>query len=146
MREEFYNELYILNNDDTAFFGLLHSAETYGFLEQIGYFYVYKTSEIYVFKYDPKNSNLIIRTIFNNMRYFYIQSDNTILEKSNLAYKYFEKNIWILDKYFPYVTEGFNFILNVLDLYLNSPFFSESEKNKLNAFRTKVINKKMNKK
>ena len=33
MREEFYNELYILNNDDTAFFGLLHSAETYGFLE-----------------------------------------------------------------------------------------------------------------
>ena len=141
MREEFYNELYILNNDDTAFFGLLHSAETYGFLEQIGYFYVYKTSEIYVFKYDPKNSNLIIRTIFNSMRYFYIQSDNTILEKSNLAYKYFEKNIWILDKYFPYVTEGFNFILNVLDLYLNS-FFSESDKNKLNAFRTKVIYKK----
>ena len=121
--------LYILNNDDAAFFWLLHSAETFGFLEQIGYFYVYKTSEIYVFKYDPKISNLIIRTIFNNMRYFYIQSDNTILEKSNLAYKYFEKNIWILDKYFPYVTEGFNYILNVLDLYLNS-FFSESDKNK----------------
>ena len=72
----------------------------FGFLEQIVHFYVYKTSEIYVFKYDPKNSNLIIRTIFNCMRYFYTQSDNTTLEKSILAYKYFGKNIWILDKYF----------------------------------------------
>ena len=29
MGEEFYNELYNLNKDDTAFFGLLHSAETF---------------------------------------------------------------------------------------------------------------------
>ena len=50
------------------------------------------------------------------MKYFYIQSDNTTLEKSNLAYKYFYKNFNNLVTYLPYITEGFDFILNVLDL------------------------------
>ena len=36
MNKQFYNQIYYINNDDTAFFGLLHVAKTYGFLEQIG--------------------------------------------------------------------------------------------------------------
>jgi len=40
MKKEFCDQLYYINNDDTAFFGLLHIVRTYGFLEQIGYFYI----------------------------------------------------------------------------------------------------------
>ena len=42
MKKEFYNEHFGVNDDDTAFFGLIHVAESYGFLEQIGYFYFIK--------------------------------------------------------------------------------------------------------
>ena len=70
MRKEFYNQLYFLNNDDTAFFGVLHKANTYGFLEQIGYFYIFKPKGSYIYRLDPKNMNLIFRSVFNNMKYF----------------------------------------------------------------------------
>ena len=40
MREEFYNQIYIWNSDDTSFFGLLNTVQSYGFLEEIGYLYV----------------------------------------------------------------------------------------------------------
>ena len=76
MKKEFYDELYYINNDNTAFFGLLHVANTYGFLEQIGYFYIFRPKGTYFYRIDPKNMNLIYRSIFNNMKYFYIQSDN----------------------------------------------------------------------
>lgn len=59
--------------------------------------------------------NLIFRNVFNKMLYFYIQSDNTTLEKSNLAYKYFYKNYKPLIKYLPHVTKGLDFILDTLD-------------------------------
>ena len=70
MKKEFYNQLYFLNNDDTAFFGILHKANTYGFLEQVGYFYVFKPKGSYCYRTDPKNMNLIFRSVFNNMKYF----------------------------------------------------------------------------
>jgi hypothetical protein len=91
MREEFYNQIYYINNDDTAFFGLLYVTETFGFLEQIGYFYILRPKGEYNYRNDPKNMNLIFRSIFNNLKYFYIQSDNNFAEKINLAYNYFDK-------------------------------------------------------
>ena len=141
MRNEFYNKLYFINNDDTSFFGLLHVAKTYGFLEQVGYFY-YWTPNSSHYRIDPKNMNLIFRSIFNNMKYFYIQSDNNYEEKKNLAYKYFNKNYVNLIKYLPHVTEGIDFILDTLDLYINSSYFSLSEKKKLSFIKSIFINRK----
>ena len=142
MREEFYNQIYIWNDDDTAFFGLLQTAQSYGFLEQIGYLYVCKKKGSYIYKYDKKNSNLLIRGVFNNMNYFYMQSDNTTLQKNNLAYKYFEKNIKYLETNLPYLTEGFDFIIFILNLYLKSPYFSLNQKNRLKDFKSKIIDRK----
>ena len=138
MRKEFCNQLYFWNDDDTLFFGLLHTAETYGFLEQIGYLYVQKNIHSKNW-YNLKYMNLIFRSVFNNMKYFYLQSANNTLEKYNLAFKYFYKNYEYLLKYIPYVTEGFDFILCVFDLYLNSSFFSNTEKMKLNYMKSKII-------
>lgn len=54
MRKEFYNKLYFLNSDDTAFFGVLHKTNIYGFLEQIGYFYIFQPKGSYCYRTDPK--------------------------------------------------------------------------------------------
>ena len=39
MKKEFHNEIYLIHSDDTIFWGIINSANSYGFLEQIGYFY-----------------------------------------------------------------------------------------------------------
>ena len=39
MKKDLYNQDYHAYTDDTSFFGLIHFANSYGFLEQIGYFY-----------------------------------------------------------------------------------------------------------
>jgi len=142
MKDEFKDELYVLNNDDTAFFGLLHVVETYGFLEDIGYFYILRPRGAVYYRNDPKNTNAIFRSIFNNMRYFYIQSDDTIDDKINLAYKYFDKSYKDLKKNFVYLSEDFDFIIVVLDLYINSNYFNESQKNKLKEIKSKIMTQK----
>ena len=142
MKDEFKDELYVLNNDDTAFFGLLHVVKTYGFLEDIGYFYILRPRGAVYYRNDPKNTNAIFRSIFNNMRYFYIQSDDTIADKINLAYKYFDKSYKDLKKNFVYLSEDFDFIIVVLDLYINSNYFNESQKNKLKEIKSKIMTQK----
>ena len=39
MPKNLYDEDYHMHTDDTLFFGIIHFAGSYGFLEQIGYFY-----------------------------------------------------------------------------------------------------------
>ena len=39
MKKELFNEDYHIHTDDTFFFGIIHFANSYCFLEQIGYFY-----------------------------------------------------------------------------------------------------------
>ena len=142
MKDEFKNELYALNNDDTAFFGLLHVVETYGFLEDIGYFYILRPRGMVYYRNDPKNTNAIFRSIFNNMRYFFIQSDDTREDKSNLAYKYFDKNYKNFKKNMVYLTADFDFMNVVLDLYIYSNYFNETQKNKLKDIKYKIIERK----
>ena len=142
MKDEFKNELYVLNNDDTAFFGLLHVVESYGFLEDIGYFYILRPRGVVYYRNDPKNTNAIFRSIFNNMRYFYIQSDDTTADKSNLAYKYFDKNYKSLKKNMVNLSKDFDFMIDVLDLYINSNYFNESQKNKLKEIKNMINERK----
>ena len=98
MKEELWDENYRINDDDTAFFGIVHVARSYGFLEQIGYFYIIRPPG----SYDINNSNNadeMFRSIFNIMKYFYLQSDNNTLEKSKMAYEYFEKSMNAFGKF-----------------------------------------------
>lgn len=142
MKKEFSDKIYYINNDNTAFFGLLHTAKTYGFLEQIGYFYISRPKGSYYYRNDPKKMNLIYLSIFNNMRYFYLQSDNNAVEKNYLAFEYFNKSIMFFGKFLPNVTYGFNYFLSVLDLYINSSYFNYKKKKKLIYFKSKLIKRK----
>ena len=142
MDKQFENQIYYVNNDDTAFFGLLHVARTYGFLEQIGYFYIIRPHGTYYYRNDPKNMNKIFLSIANNMKYFYIQSDNNTLEKCKLAYNYFEKSMYYFGNYISFVDKELNYILDVFDLYLNSTYFNETQKKQLFYYKSKFIPKK----
>ena len=76
------------------------------------------------------------------MRYFFIQSDDTREDKSNLAYKYFDKNYKDFKKNMVYLTADFDFMNVVLDLYITSNYFNETQKNKLKDIKYKIIERK----
>ena len=90
--------------------------------------------------------NIIFRSIFNNMRYFYLQSDNNTIEKNYMAFEYFNKSMRLFGKFIPNVTMGLDYILNVFDLYINSSYFNNIHKKKLKCFKSKfaATKKKVN--
>lgn len=98
MKKELYNMDYHMHTDDTIFFGIIHFANSYGFLEQIGYFYNIDPNRF--FNKPKKEDDLIIanenlKSLFNIMNYFIIKSDNNSLEKNNIPYKFFDEKVKI---------------------------------------------------
>ena len=90
MKKEFYNEDYRIHPDDTIFFGIIRFANSYGFLEQIGYVYNLdpnrkKGREIYQ-KNITEIANENMKSLFNIMKYFFVQSDDNKIEKNFIAF------------------------------------------------------------
>ena len=141
MKKEFQNEIYFVHSDDTIFWGIINSAESYGFLEQIGYFYN-KDNPVSVIHhyYDPIFINIIFRSLFATLKYYYLQSEENQIEKNFVGYKFFDEKIYKSYKNrTDNLTEGFNYIIDVLNIYINCSFFNESQKNNLIDFKDIII-------
>ena len=139
MPKELYNEDYQAHTDDTSFFGLIHFANSYGFLEQIGYFYNQDPNRRPKNKSKKEKINREIRSLFNIMKYFIIKSDNNFIEKIFIPYKFFEEKVkMILLRDMKYISKDFEFYIDVLNLYLECPFFSKDEKNVILKVRRKI--------
>ena len=148
MKKELYNMDYHMHTDDTIFFGIIHFANSFGFLEQIGYFYNIDPNRF--FNKPKKKDDLIIvnenlKSLFNIMKYFIIKSDNITLEKNNIPYKFFDEKVkTYINDVINKISEEFNFYIEVLNLYLNCPFFSKEKKDKINKYKNKILNRKKN--
>lgn len=144
MPKDLYYENYHAHTDDTIFFGLIHFANSYGFLEQVGYFYNIKPNrrtKIYLDKREKVNSE--IRSLFNIMKYFMIKSDENLIEKNNMPFKFFIKKVkGILKRDMKYLTKGFDFFIEVFNLYLACQFFKQEQKDIIIKFKRKFIFKK----
>ena len=145
MPPELYNEDYHMHTDDTIFFGIVHFAQTYGFLEHIGYFYNVDSERRNKIKENLEdNANKNLRSLFNIMKYFFIKSDNNTNEKNNMAYKFFKEKVLKRkenDKndYINHVTKGFDFFIEVLDMYINCEFFDTDKKNEIKNYKNIII-------
>ena len=73
------------------------------------------------------------------MKYFIIKSDNNFIEKIFIPYKFFEEKVkMILLRDMKYISKDFEFYIDVLNLYLECPFFSKDEKNVILKVRRKI--------
>ena len=78
------------------------------------------------------------------MKYYYEFSDNNLFEKNKGGYFFFQLRIIPRNKrQIKYLTKEFDYINEVLDLYLNSPFFNEEQKMNLKIFKEEVNKRKM---
>ena len=144
MRKKFLKEKYIIHSDDTIFWGIISSANSYGFLEQIGYFYNFENPESTVHHYfDKKIINLIFHSLFSTLKYYYFQTKENELEKNYVCYKFFYEKIYKTHKNMTdYLTDGFEYIIDVLNKYINCDFFNKEQINNFIDFRKLIINRK----
>ena len=146
MRQEFVKEKYIIHNDDTIFWGIICSAISYGFLEQIGYFYNFENSESIVHHYfDTKISNLIFHSLFSTLKYYYFQTKENEFEKNYVCYKFFYEKVYKTHQNMTYyLTNGFDYIIDVLNKYIKCTFFNKEQINNFINFKKFIIKRKRN--
>ena len=145
IKEKYRNTRIIIHNDEVACFCVFRVAKSYGILEQIGYFYNRENSNsITKYNFKPENINGRFHTLFTIMEFYYEQSDNNRFEKTMGGYNFFELRInYMYKRKIKYLTNGFNYINNILDLYLNSPFFNDNQKKNLKKFKIKINKQKL---
>ena len=144
MKKEFHNETYFIHSDDTIFWGIINSAKSYGFLEQIGYFYNIENFNSLIHHYfDSKLMNNIFHSHFATLKYYFFQTEENEIEKNYVGYIFFYEKIY---KYYigriNDLTKGFDYIIDVIDMYVNCSFFNLTQKLNLNHFRNLVIKRK----
>lgn len=144
IKEKYRSERIIIHNDEVACYGVFRVAKSYGILEQIGYFYNRDNPDsITKYNFQAKNINGRFHTLFTIMEFYYEQSDNNTFDKSMGGYNFFDLRVnKMYNKKIKYLTSGFNYINNILDLYINSPFFNKEQKNNLKLFKIKINNQK----
>ena len=77
------------------------------------------------------------------MKYFIIKSDNNIIEKNFMPFKFFAKKVnGIVKRDMKYITEGFDFYIEVINLFLECPFFIKQQKDIFIKLKRKFIIKK----
>ena len=143
MDKKFRKDKFVVYNDDVSIFGLLETAKSFGFLEEIGYIYNWAVPNSTTHKYqDMKYTNEIFKSCFTIMEYFYKQTEDSQFEKRQ-GFSFFTGKIkYYYSKNIEYLTDGFDYIISVLDLYLSSTFYNENQKKTLKKFKDDIISAK----
>ena len=119
--KKFKNEQFEFYEDDVIYFGLTKYANSFGFINQLGYFYNNCIHDSVIKKkFDDIIINKTFRSMFTIMKYFLKLSEEKRKEKLMIAYKFFVKKVYLYRSYIKYLDEGFDYINEVLDLYLKS--------------------------
>lgn len=129
MGKIFLKEKYIVHNDDTIFWGIINSANKYGFLEQIGYFYnTHNPNSIIHHYFNTSIINLIFHSLFATLKFYYFKTKENVIEKNFVCFKFFNDKIYNLyQNMTDCLTNEFDYIIDVLNLYINNSLFNESQ-------------------
>ena len=132
IKEKFIKERIIIHNDEMACYALFCVANSYGTLEQIGYFYNRENpNSITKQNFIPKNINGRFHTLFMLMEFYYIQSNNNSFEKTMGGYNFFILRVnKIYKRKIKYLTRGFNYI-------------NKTKKKNLKIFKDKINKQKL---
>ena len=143
IKEKYRNSRIIIHNDEVACYAVFRVANSYGVLEQVGYYYNRENEKsITKQNFKPENINGRFYSLFTIMEYYFDQSNNNTFEKTMGGYNFFKLRIDLLyRKKIKYLTKGFIYINNILNLYIKSKFFNKTQRTELKRFKDKVISR-----
>ena len=143
---EFIKEQFEIYEEEMIFYGIIKFSKAYGFLDQYGYFYNIKNHDpIIITELNTNKINQIFKGLFMIMKFFYLQSEQNRKEKLLVAFQFFYSKIFIYKDYIQYLTEEFDYIIEILDIYLKSSFLISCEKFFLLFFKSKILERKIQK-
>ena len=128
--EKFLKEKIVIFNDCIILFSLLRNANSYKYIDEIGYYY-YSSNKNSISSYwgNHKKSNKILHSLFSNINFLYEKSENTYLDKYFCIYKvqtaYNLSTIIILN------SKEVAFITNILNKLINSDYISIEDKSNI---------------
>ena len=94
IKEKYRNSRIIIHNDEVACYAIFRVANSYGILEQVGYFYNRENkNSITKQNFKPENINGRFHSLFTIMEYYFEQSNNNTFEKTNGGYDFFKLRI-----------------------------------------------------
>ena len=131
-----FNEI---SDDDLAFFTLSKKARSYGFFEDIGYFYNLPSSSATAhfnflnMNYNNRWSDMFYK-LFRTMKFFYEKTKNNRKEKE-WVFKFFYNKIYNYRSKLIYIDKYYNYFNETLEEFLRCDLFNKGEKNKILKFK-----------
>ena len=141
--EEYLKKKIIMHNDCIILFSLLRNANSYKYIDEIGYYHYYsnKNYESNSFKNTTK-SNEILHGFFTNIKFLYKKTNNNYLDKYFCIHKvkdYYK----IGNKLFKFLNDKeLAFILKILNELIDSDYISLEDKTDIIIVKT-LIKKKV---
>ena len=132
----YLNERIIIENDVIILFALFKNANSFHYINEIGYYYFLKNNDsITNTRYEPIKSPQIIHSIFSNIKFLYEKTGDTFFDKYFCIFK-LEQGYQRYKICFKYINYEYKLIMNVLNNLLKSKYIS---------FQKKLIIKKIKK-
>ena len=116
-----------LHEDGLIIFILFKIAKTYLFIEEFGMFYLINDNSSLANLRKDKNINKTIRDCFLYLKFMFEYTGDSFYEKNMAVYQF--KFIFDQFKYiFKKITNGFDFIYNVIEMYLDCKYINNNDK------------------
>ena len=126
--KDYYSENIKIENDVILLFSLFRMADSYQYINEIGYYYIRNHNDSITNSWkNPKLARAVIHGIFVNIKFLYIKTGNSSLEKSFCLYK-LQQGFKRYLQCFKNAKKEYFFIRHVLKLLLKSPYFLNNEK------------------
>ena len=101
MGKKFFKNNIIIENDVILLFSIFQCANSYQFIDEIGYYYFLNKDSISKSRYDSRKINKIIYSCFTNIRFLFERTENSYLDKYFCIFKieqFYHRQIKSLDR------------------------------------------------
>lgn len=138
--KKYLKETIKIENDVILLFSLLQVAESYQYINEIGYFYVRNHNDSITNSWNnPNISNSVVHGLFTNIKFLYEKSGNMYLDKYYSIFKLqqaFRRYIIC----FREAKNEYNFVFDVLYLLVNSSYISINDKTNISRIKMFFMN------
>jgi glycosyltransferase involved in cell wall biosynthesis len=138
--KEYFNKIIKIENDVILLFSLFQMADSYQYINEIGYFYIRNNNHSITNTWkDKKKANSIIHGIFTNIKFFYEKTGNNYLAKYFCLFKLQQAYKRYIISFISSPKE-YKFMMNVFQLLLNSLYISKNDKIAITNIEINLLN------
>ena len=141
--ETYVKKNIIIHNDLIILYSLFQMANSYQYINEIGYFYIRNNNNSTINSWKkPQKRHEIINSLFINIQFLYEKTNDTYLDKKFYIYKiqqYFKIYNTLLIKL---NNNEYYYIKNIIDKILNLNYISAQDKLMLTKIELFILNMK----